>query len=183
MKMSNQAYEEEARSPTENPCRSIRVEKVVVNIGVGASGDRLEKAKAILKVITGANPCERRALDTIREFSVRKNEPIAAVVTLRGQKAEGFLKLAFQAVGNSLKASSFSGRTFSFGIKEHISMPGIRYDPSVGIFGMDVCVALERPGYRVSRRRRRASKVGKGHAITTEEAVDFVRSKFGVEVT
>ncbi|MEM2920698.1 MAG: 50S ribosomal protein L5 [Candidatus Bathyarchaeia archaeon] len=175
--------EEKTELSAGNPCRSMRVEKVVVNIGVGASGERLEKAKAILKRLTGANPCERRALDTVREFNVRKNEPIAAMVTLRGNAAGDFLKLAFQAVGNRLKASSFSGRTFSFGIKEHISMPGVKYDPSIGIFGMDICVTLERPGYRVSRRRRRTSKVGGRHVINTHEAIDFMRENFGIEVT
>lgn len=180
--MSSSASEQEAPLLTEHPCRSIRIEKVVVNIGVGASGERLEKAKAVLKRITGANPCERRALDTIREFNVRKHEPIAAIVTLRGQAADNFLRMAFQAVGNRLKAGSFSGRTFSFGIREHISLPGVKYDPSIGIFGMDVSVALERPGFRVSRRKRRRSKVGRSHNITTKEAVEFIRSKFGVEV-
>jgi large subunit ribosomal protein L5 len=169
--------------PRESTCRSIRLEKIVVNIGVGSSGERLEKAKAVLKKITGATPCERKAVDTIREFNVTKDESIAVMATLRRKRAEIFLRTALKAIGNKLQASSFSGRTFSFGVKEHISIPGIRYDPAVGIYGMDVCVVLERPGYRVTRRRRKRSKIGKGHTISTEESIDFVKSAFEVEIS
>jgi large subunit ribosomal protein L5 len=168
---------------SENPCRSIRLEKVVVNIGVGSSGERLEKAKNVLKKITDATPSERKAVDTIREFNVTKNDPIAVMATLRRKRAETFLRTALKAVGNKLQASSFSGRTFSFGIKEHITIPGIRYDPAVGVYGMDVCVVLERPGYRVTRRRRKRSKIGKGHEISTEESIGFVKTAFEVEVS
>jgi len=165
-----------------NSIRSIKLEKVVVNIGVGTGGDRLEKAKSVLTNVTGAKPCERRAVDTIREFNVRKSEPIAAVVTLRGKPAEEFLVIAFKSVGNKIRASAFSGRTFSFGIKEHITIPGVKYDPKIGVLGMDVCVALERPGFRVSKRRRMKSKVGKAHRISTEDSVNFIRGAFGVDV-
>lgn len=180
--MSNSKSNEQVMLNQENKLKAIRIEKVVVNIGVGQSGDKLEKAKTVLKRITSAKPCERRALDTIREFNVRKGEPIAAMVTLRRQTAEDFLTLAMKSIYGKLNAKSFSGRTFSFGIKEHINLPGIKYDPSVGIFGMDVCVSLERPGFRVAKRRRRKSKVGRNHIIKTEESISFIIQKFNVEV-
>ena len=59
------------------------------------------------------------------------------------------LKKNFSATGN-----------FGFGISEHIDL-GIKYDPSTGIYGMDFFVVLERPGYRVSRRRKQQKKIGK----------------------
>ncbi|MBO3763172.1 MAG: 50S ribosomal protein L5, partial [Candidatus Brockarchaeota archaeon] len=123
----------------ENPMLKIKVEKVVVNIGVGKSGEPLEKAKAVLSLITGVKKVsERKAKKTIKEFGIRKKEPIAAVVTLRGSSAKEFLNKAFNAIGKKIKFDSISGRTLSFGIKEHILLPGVKYDPMYGIFGMDV---------------------------------------------
>ncbi|MCK4400662.1 50S ribosomal protein L5, partial [Candidatus Bathyarchaeota archaeon] len=66
--------------------------------------------------------------------------------------------------------------------REHIDIPGTRYDPNLGITGMDVNVTLERPGYRVSRRKRAQSKVGSAHRVTPEESMTFIVEKYGVKV-
>ncbi len=71
-----------------NPMRALRIGKVVVNIGVGASGDPLDHAQTIMEQLTGQKPCQRLAKQTIRGFNIRKREPIACMVTLRGEKAE-----------------------------------------------------------------------------------------------
>jgi len=162
----------------------IRLEKVVVNIGVGKSGEPLERAKSVLASITGTKKVwERKAKRTIRDFGIRKNEPIAVAATLRGTRADEFLRRAFKATEMKLKSSAISGRTFSFGLTEHILLPGARYDPKLGVFGMDVAVTLERPGYRVSRRKKRSSKVGKRAEITAQDTAEFITSKYGVQVT
>jgi large subunit ribosomal protein L5 len=166
----------------EGQMRSIRVEKVVVNICPGRPGDPLERAKQVLTLLTGMKPAERRAKKTIKEFGVRRREAIAAVVTLRGKRAEEFLEKAFNAIGRRIKASSFNDGVFSFGVKEHIQFPGVKYDPKIGVFGMDVCVKLCRPGFRVMYRRRRRSSVGGAHRIGREEAIRFVKNRFGLEV-
>jgi small subunit ribosomal protein S8 len=70
----------------------------------------------------------------------------------------------------------------SFGIKEHIEIPGVRYSPDIGIFGMNVSAVLERAGYRVSRRNRSPTKVGKKHRVGREEAEEFFKKNFGVEI-
>ncbi|MEM3647969.1 MAG: 50S ribosomal protein L5 [Thermoproteota archaeon] len=162
--------------------RRITIEKVVVNISPGKPGEPLEKAKQVLTLLTGMKPAERRARKTIKEFGVRRREAIAAIVTLRGSRAEEFLERAFTAVGKKVKASSFQNGVFSFGIKEHIQFPGVKYDPKIGVLGMDVCVKLCRPGFRVMYRRRRRSSVGRSHRITKEEAINFMRERFGLEV-
>ncbi|MBO3768149.1 MAG: 50S ribosomal protein L5 [Candidatus Brockarchaeota archaeon] len=139
----------------ENPMLKIKVEKVVVNIGVGKSGEPLEKAKAVLSLITGVKKVsERKAKKTIKEFGIRKKEPIAAVVTLRGSSAKEFLNKAFNAIGKKIKFDSISGRTLSFGIKEHILLPGVKYDPMYGIFGMDVSVTLPTTSAKMGGRVR-----------------------------
>jgi len=168
----------------ENPMLKPRIEKVVINSSVGRSGEPLEKAMKILEELTGQKPCVRRAKRTIRDFGIRRKEPIACVVTLRGEKAETFLSRALQAVDNRILRSSFDQYgNFSFGIKEHIDIPGTKYSPDLGIIGMDISVALERPGYRVKRRRRAKSKVGTEHLLSPDEAISFIKEEFNVEIT
>jgi large subunit ribosomal protein L5 len=177
--------EEEIRKEwNQNLMLKPRIEKVTVNISVGKSGEPLEKAVTLLKQLTGQQPCKRKAKKTIRDFGIRKGEPIACLVTLRKQRARDFLKKAFQSVGNKLSKDSFDHLgNFSFGIKEHIEIPGTKYVPELGIYGMDVSVALVRPGYRVKHRRRATSKIGLDHLMTVGEAVLFIKDEFEVEVT
>jgi large subunit ribosomal protein L5 len=175
----------EKRTPKrweETPMLKPKIEKVVVNINVGKSGEPLEKAAKVLKDLTGQNPCKRKAKQTIREFGIRKGEPIACIVTLRKQRAIGFLKKVLPVVDNKLSKNCFDKYgNFSFGVKEHIEIPGVKYEPEIGIFGMDVCVSLSRPGYRVKKRRREKAKIGSKHILTQEEAMLFIEDSLGVE--
>jgi large subunit ribosomal protein L5 len=168
---------------TENAMRDLRIGKVVVNISVGASGEPLDNAMTILKQLTGQQPCQRVAKQTIRQFNLRKKEPMACMVTLRRGAAEEFLGKAFQAVEKRINPKSFDTHgNFAFGIKEHIDIPGTRYDPRLGITGMDVMVTVERPGYGVTRKKRGQAKVGSRHRVTPEESMRFIAERYGVEV-
>ncbi|RLI05077.1 50S ribosomal protein L5 [Candidatus Bathyarchaeota archaeon] len=166
-----------------NPMTKPRIEKVTVNVAVGRSGEPLEKASKILEQLTGQKPCFRKAKKTIKDFGIRRGEPIACMVTLRKQKAIEFLKKAFAAVGNKISKSSFDKNgNFSFGIREHIELPGTKYNPELGIIGMDVCVTIGKPGYRVKERKRCRAKVGASHRVRLEEAVCYIKEAFGVEI-
>lgn len=167
----------------ENPMRKPRIEKVVVNMAVGKPGEPLEKAVKVLQQLTARTPCRMKAKQTIREFGIRKGEPITCIVTLRGQNAADFLKKAFYTLGNKLSESNFDKYgNFAFGIHEHIEIPDTKYIPDLGIFGMDVCVTMSRAGYRVARRRLLCNKIGVGQRLTREEAAKFIKEKFGVEI-
>ena len=160
-----------------NLMKRIYIDKVILHIGVGQAGEKLEKAKKVLKEITGQEPSERRAKKTIRDFGIHRGEKIAVMVTLRKKKALEILQKVLAARGNSVPLSSVDEvGNLAFGIKEHIDIPGIKYNPEIGIFGLDVIVNLARPGYRVQRRKRCRSSIGKGHRITKEEAIEFYRS-------
>jgi large subunit ribosomal protein L5 len=162
--------------------RKISVGKVVINIGVGKSGEPLEKAQHALQELTNRQPSVRGAKKSVRDFNIHKGEPIAAVVTLRGEPANEFLRRVIAANGNTLKGSSFdSFGNISIGIREHIDIPGTKYNPEVGIFGMDVCTSLARPGYRVAKRRDK-HPIGKDHRISKEEAIKFFREEYGAQV-
>ena len=159
-----------------------RIEKVVVNIAVGKSGEPLEKATKVLKEITGQTPCKRKAKESVRDFNIRKGESIACIVTLRGEEAIAFLNRVLPVIDKKISSKSFDRQgNFSFGIKEHIEISGVKYDPEVGIFGMDVCVSVTRPGYRV-KNRRNENRLGAKHVLTPEESIVFVKNTLGVEI-
>ena len=77
-----------------------------------------------------------------------------------------------------LPRSCFSDAgNFGFGLTEHIDL-GLKYDPSIGIYGMDFYVILGRAGQRVAHRRRGASRIGPKHHVTKEEAMKWFQSKY-----
>jgi large subunit ribosomal protein L5 len=162
--------------------KEISIGKIVINIGVGRSGEPVERAKRALNALIGQRPKVCGAKGTVRDFGIHKGEPIGAMVTLRREKAVEFSKRVIAAKGNTIKASSIDNfGNLSIGIHEHIDLPGTKYDPEIGIFGMDVCMALVRPGYRVARKRNKSS-IGKSHRITREDAISFLKRTFGVEI-
>jgi large subunit ribosomal protein L5 len=163
--------------------KRIRVDKVVINIGVGRSGEPIDKARNALLELTGQQPAVRGAKKTVRDFGIHKGEPIGVVVTLRREPAIDFLKRIIAAKRNILKYSSFDVYgNISVGIHEHIDIPGTKYNPEIGIFGMDVNIALTRPGYRIAKKSRNSAKIGKTHRINREEAIEFFKQEYGVGV-
>jgi len=166
-----------------NPMKQIRLEKVTINIGAGEAGSKLETAKKLLEKLSG----KKIVVTTTHKrstFGVAKNRPIGVKVTLRGEKAREFLKNALKANENRLSPDQFDKNgNFSIGVKEYIDLPGIKYDPEIGILGMDVCATLSRPGYRISRRMIRPKKIGKAHRITQDEAREWVGKEFDVKIS
>ena len=164
-----------------NPMRKIRLEKVTINLGAGESGPGLEKSKNLLEKISNKKVLVTKTHKRTT-FGIAAKRPIGVKVTLRGEDAKSLLKRFLQSIDNKLKISQFDNTgNFSFGIREYINIPGIKYDPEIGILGMDVCVTLERPGFRVKKRMLKPGKISK-HAITKEESMDFAKKEFGIDV-
>ncbi len=161
----------------------ISIEKVTINIGVGQAGEQMEKAKKLIEKLTGQKAIERHTQKRIPTWGVRKGLAIGAKTTLRKQKAEEFLKKCLDAVDNKIKSKSFDEYgNFGFGVKEYIDLPGVKYDPEIGMFGFDVNVTMKKWGYRNTKRKIKQTKIPKKHRVTKQEAIDYMKQKYNVEV-
>ncbi len=134
-----------------NPMQVPKIDKIVLNMGVGESTADSKKASvaaADLALIAGQKPVVTRARKAIATFKVRENMPIGAKVTLRRARMYEFLDrlvtIALPRVRDfrGLNPRSFDGRgNYALGIKEHLVFPEINYDKAEQIWGMDVVIA------------------------------------------
>ena len=133
-----------------NPMQAPRLEKIVVNIGVGEAVQDSKKAEAAandLTAITGQHPVITKAKRSIATFKLRKGMPIGCKVTLRGQRMYEFLDrlitVALPRVRDfrGISGKSFDGRgNFALGLKEQIVFPEVDYDRVDAVRGMDIVV-------------------------------------------
>ncbi|MCK5559408.1 MAG: 50S ribosomal protein L5, partial [Thermoplasmata archaeon] len=149
----------------------------------GEAGERLNKAESVLQSITGHKSVQTLSNTTSKEWGLRKRMPIGCKVTLRGENAEKFLKDALWVKDNRIAGYSFDPEgNFSFGVPDYTDLPNMKYDPKIGIFGMDISVSLKRAGFRIAQRKRVQHKLPKKHRITHREGIDFAKKTFNVEV-
>jgi large subunit ribosomal protein L5 len=170
-------------SETKKSLFSPRIGKVTINIGVGEAGERLKKAETVLQNITSHKPIETLSRTTNKDWGIRKQMPIGCKVTLRGKDAIEFLKEALTTRENKMADYSFDDEgNLSFGIPDHTLFKNQKYDPNIGIFGMDICITMEKAGYRVKRRRIASRKIPHRHRVTKKESVKFFSKIFKMEV-
>ena len=167
---------------TQNSMKKISLAKVVLNMGIGTSGEPIEIGKKILVQISGKKPNTRNAKKSQRDWGIRKGEPIGVAVTVRDSDATELLKKLLIVKDSQIMEKSFDNEgNLSFGIREHIDIPGIKYDPKIGILGLEVSISLARPGFNIKFNKSKA-KVGKNHRITKNDAIKFLTEEFEVEV-
>lgn len=166
-----------------NPMQQPRIEKLTLNVGAGKDQNRLEKGVTVLKMITGIDPVKTVTQKRIPTWGLRPGLPIGCKLTLRKNKAIEILKRLLEAKEHKLTPEYFDNAgNISFGIHEHIDIPGVTYDPKIGVIGLQVCLTLEKPGYRIKRRRIKQKKIPKKHVVSKEEAMTFMQKSFNVRI-
>lgn len=166
-----------------NVMRKPFLEKVVLNIGVGVGGEELDRAATVLGQISSGEPLKTLSKVNVKEFNLRIGRPIGTKVTIRGEDAEKLLKRLLIVNNNKILKKSFDNfGNFGFGITEHITIPGVEYDNTLGIWGLDVCCRVVRPGMRVKIRRGKRAKIPKHHYVSRIETQEFLKKFFKVEI-
>ena len=183
MSADKKATTKKKDSGKKEPTFEPRIEKITVNIGVGEAGERLNKAEKVLENITHHKPIKTLSKTTNKDWGLRKKMPIGCKVTLRGNDAEDFLLRALKTRENKMADYSFDDEgNLSYGIPDHTLFEDQKYDPNIGIFGMDICITMEKQGYRVKCRRICPRKIPRRHRVKREETMNFFSEKFNVEV-
>ncbi len=165
-----------------NTMRTVRIAKVTLNIGAGKNEDMLKKGITLMKKLSSVEPVKTSTSKRIPGWGLRPGLQIGCKVTVR-KGAQELLQRLLAAKAHTLPAKAFDAHgNFSFGVPEYIDIEGLEYDPDLKIIGLEVAVTLERPGYRIKKRKIRKAKLGKNHAVTKEDAIAFARDTLGVTV-
>lgn len=163
--------------------KEIRIEKLTLNIGAGKEQAKLEKGAKLLTQLTGTPPVKTITQKRILGWGLRPGLPIGVKLTLRKGEAAKLLPRLLAAKEHRLRPENFDDcGNVSFGVPEYIDVPDAKYDPEIGIMGFQASVTLERPGYRIKRRKILKRPVGAAHRITHEDAIEFMKARFHVKL-
>lgn len=165
-----------------NKMREIRIEKLTLNIGAGRDQRMLEKGEKLFKQITGIDPVRTTTNKRIQGWGLRPGLPIGVKSTIRGDEKVELIKRLVAARDNLLGPECFDDNgNISFGIQEYVDIADAKYDPEIGIIGLQVSITLERPGFRIKRRKIGKKKIPAHHRVNKEEAMKFMEETFGVK--
>merc|ERR1711990_408343 len=160
----SQPREAMPRNP-DNVMRKVVCDKLIINIAVGESGDRLTKAVRVLQQLSDQTPVENFARYTVRTFGIRRNEKIACHVTVRGDKAMDLIERGLKITDYEISAKHFSASgNFGFGVNEHIY------------------IGLKRAGFNVPKKKAKRGRMGVQHRVTKEDAMEWVRQTFNADI-
>jgi len=173
----------EKNAKRDNPMRAVRLEKITLNLGCGGDAQVIERAEKLLEMLGGGRKPVVTASRSRSTFGIAKGKPVGVKLTLRGKQAEDLLRQALAAVDNRIKSSQFDSEgNFSFGVKEYIELPGVKYKHEIGVLGFDVVVTLRRAGYGITRRRVQARKLPKSQKISREDAMAWAKENCGASI-
>ncbi|MFH1439899.1 MAG: 50S ribosomal protein L5 [Candidatus Woesearchaeota archaeon] len=166
-----------------NPNRKIKIEKITLNIGAGKDQGLLDKGVKLIKYVTGIEPMKTKTTKRIPAWGLRPGLPIGCKLTLRGKNMRDFVVRFLKAKNNILKLNNFDADgNIAFGVEEYIDVPGVKYNPELGLMGFQVCFTVSRNGYRVKNRKIKKKSISLKHKVTKEESVEFIKSEFGIKV-
>ncbi len=179
---TNSVKKEKKYTKVNNPMKEVTLEKIVVHICTGETGNKLDNAKTVLTMLTTRKPVETQSKIKLPKWGLRPGLPIGAKLTLRGKIADEFLRRTLEAKSNTLNKRCIDETgNFAFGIPEYIDIKGMKYDPKIGIFGFDVIVTLRRKGFRVKYRHLKRKTLNKDLKITKIETENFLTKNYNVK--
>ena len=162
--------------------RNIYVEKLTLNIGTGKDQVKLEKAEKLLKDLTGIAPVRTVTQKRIAAWGLRPGLPIGCKLTIRKQPALDLIPRLLFAREFKLSEDNFDENgNISFGIPEYIDVKDAKYDPEIGSLGLQCSITLERPGFRIKKRKLLKKTIPMHHRIPRQEAMEFMKNTFNVK--
>ena len=166
-----------------NKMRDVKIEKLTLNIGAGKDQKVLDKGIKLLNHITGITPIKTITQKRIASWGLRPGLPIGCKLTLRGKEAAELWNRLLTAKDKLLKETNFDNHgNVSFGVTEYIDVPGVKYEPEIGVMGFQASLTLERSGFRIKRRKIQKKKIHHNHQITKKDAISFMKEKFQIQV-
>ncbi len=169
----------------QNPNKEIKIEKITFNFGAGKDQSMLEKGVKLIEYLTGVAPVKTKASKRIPAWGLRPGLPIGCKLTIREKaKVDDFIRRFLKAKSNNLKKSNFDHHgNVAFGVHEYIDIGGVKYNPELGLMGLQFCITLARNGYRVKKRKiMKLKSLPAHHQITQDEAIEFMKQKYNVTV-
>ncbi len=166
-----------------NKMKEIRIEKVTLNVGAGKDQKVLEKGVKLMQNITGIAPVKTITNKRLQAWGLRPGLPIGCKLTLRGEAAEKLIPRLMHAKDNLLKETCFDDYgNISFGLPEYMDIKDAKYDPEIGMMGLQASITLSRPGYRVKNKKIRSARIGAEHRVKKEEAINYMKEKYKVKI-
>jgi len=163
--------------------RKIKIEKVTLNVGTGKDQVLLGKAEKLIASLTGIPPVKTITQKRIAAWGLRPGLPIGCKLTLRGEQASTLIPRMLAAKEFKLNEDNFDENgNVSFGIPEYIDIKDAKYDPEIGIIGLQCSITLERPGFRIKRRKLLKRTVPLHHRIPRQDAIKFMKEQFNVKL-
>ena len=166
-----------------NPMTNVRIEKLTLNVGAGKDEPKLKKGILLLERVSEAKVIKTITTKRIPGWGVRPGLALGAKTTLRGPKVKALLVRLFESRENKLDENAFDDNgNVSFGITEYINIPGMKYDPDIGMLGFEASLTLGKPGFRIKKRRIKPKKIPSNHKVNKQDAIDFMKKEFGIQV-
>ena len=166
-----------------NKMKEIRIEKVTLNIGAGKDQKVLEKGIKLLTNLTGIAPIKTITNKRLQAWGLRPGLPVGCKLTLRGEEAEKIIPRLIYAKDNILAEACFDDHgNISFGLPEYMDIKDAKYDPEIGMMGLQASITLTRAGFRIKNRKIRVAKISPKHQIKQQEAMSFMKEKYSVKI-
>ncbi|MFP4111636.1 MAG: 50S ribosomal protein L5 [Candidatus Woesearchaeota archaeon] len=166
----------------DNIMRKIKIAKATLNVGAGKDQNVLNKGMMLIKHITGLDAVKTKTYKRLQAWGLRPGLPVGCKLTIRDpEMIRDLVERFLDAKNNELSLKQFDENgNVAFGIPEYIDIKGVKYNPDIGMMGLQICLTLERPGYRIKKRRIENRKVSHKHSVSKDDAIKFMKDNYNI---